>query len=170
MTAHNLHPTWVGFNLAHALYQRLRRPVRAANDADVQGFGAIKGHGVELVITLGTGLGSGLFVEGCLVPNLELAHHPFRKGKTYEEVLGKRGLKKLGAKKWNRQLRRAIAALDHLFNYDHLYIGGGNARKIQGQLPSRVKIVSNLAGLLGGIALWEDKLATDQHVKARRRK
>lgn len=153
-TAPNLDTKWRGFNLADALSRKLGKPVRVANDADVQGFGAIEGHGVELVITLGTGVGSALFVEGGLVPNLELAHHPFRRGKTYEECLGHSTLKKAGRKKWNKRLAEAVQHLERLFNYDCLYIGGGNAKKISIDLPANVKIVPNVAGLLGGIALW----------------
>jgi polyphosphate glucokinase len=155
-TAHNLDGSWKGFYLAQALTEKLGRPVRVANDADVQGFGAIQGRGVELVITLGTGLGSALFVNGVLVPNLETAHHPFRRGKTYEECLGNAALQQAGKNKWNKRLRRAIQALESLFNYDCLFIGGGNAKKIAGDLPANVKIVSNMAGLIGGIALWRD--------------
>jgi polyphosphate glucokinase len=153
-TAANLHPRWVGFNLARELQKRLHKPVRVANDADVQGFGAIKGRGVEMVITLGTGMGSALFVDGMMVPNIELAHHPFRKDKTYEDLLGKKGLKELGRKKWNKRLRQAIATMDALFNYDRLYVGGGNASKIEGELPPRTKVIPNVAGLLGGVKLW----------------
>ena len=156
VTAPNLDQRWRGFHLAKALSKKLGKPVRVANDADVQGFGAIKEHGVELVITLGTGFGSALFVDGKLVPNLELAHHPFQKGQTYEEKLGDAARKKVGKKKWNNRLAKAIQTLEHTFNYDHLYIGGGNAQKITLALPASVKIVSNLAGLLGGIALWRD--------------
>lgn len=154
-TAHNLDSKWIHFNLADALARKLGKPVRVANDADVQGFGAIEGHGVELVITLGTGLGSALFEDGKLVPNLELAHHPFRKGQTYEELLGKVALEQRGKKKWNAALSGAIDQLEKLFNYDCLYIGGGNAKKIAIELPRNVKTVPNVAGLLGGIALWK---------------
>ena len=153
-TAPNLHSTWNGFALAKALAKRLKRPVRVANDADVQGFGAVAGRGVELVLTLGTGLGSALFVNGRLVPNLELAHHPFRRGKTYEDQLGNAALKKVGKARWNKRVRKALRALEGAFNYDVVYVGGGNAKKISGKLPSNAKIVSNVAGLLGGIALW----------------
>ena len=153
-SAPNLHPSWKGVNLAEMLSKKLTRPAKVANDADIQGFGAIKGSGIELVLTLGTGLGSALFVDGMLVPNLEAAHHPFRKGKTYEECLGIHGLKRAGRKKWNKTLRLAIRELERLFNYDQLFIGGGNAQKIEGDLPPNVQVVSNVAGLLGGIALW----------------
>ncbi len=87
-TAANLHPAWIGVDLDRLLTRELGKPVRAANDADVQGLGAVKGDGVELVITLGTGFGSSLFVDGRLVPNMQLAHHAGWRAKTYEEELG----------------------------------------------------------------------------------
>jgi polyphosphate glucokinase len=155
-TAPNLDQSWPGINLVGKLVGQLKKPVRAANDADVQGFGAIKGKGVELVITLGTGFGTALFINGALVPNLEIAHHPFRKGHTYEQELGVATLKKIGKKKWNQCLAQAIKTLDRVINYDHLYLGGGNGKKVSIKLPSNVTIVSNVAGLLGGIALWKD--------------
>ncbi|MDX1410611.1 MAG: ROK family protein [Nitrospirales bacterium] len=154
-TAPNLDPSWGGFNLVAGLTRLLKKPVRAANDADVQGFGAIKGQDIELVITLGTGFGSALFVDGKLVPNLEMGHHPFRNGKTYEELLGEKALKKIGTKKWNKRLFKAIETLDRVLNFDHLYIGGGNSKKVCTPLPKKVALVSNAAGLLGGIAFWK---------------
>lgn len=153
-TAPNLDQTWRGYHLADALARKLRKPVRVANDADVQGYGSITGRGVELVLTLGTGLGSALFVDGVLVPNLEVAHHPFRRHRTYEDHLGYAALKKGGKKKWNKELAEAIAQLEDLFNYDRLYLGGGNAKRITLPLPKNVTVVANVAGLLGGIALW----------------
>jgi polyphosphate glucokinase len=156
LTAHNLHPKWVGLDLEKVLLKRWKKPVRVANDAAVQGFGAIRGRGVELVITLGTGFGSSLFVNGTLVPGLELAHHPWRKSKTYEEFFGKKALEKLGRKRWNKLLEHAITQLDSLFNYDHLYIGGGNAVRVDFELPRNVTRVPNEDGLLGGVALWRN--------------
>ena len=156
-TAFNLHPSWIGVDIDRLLTRELRVPVRAANDADVQGLGAVRGQGVELVITLGTGFGSSLFVDGRLVPNVQLAHHAGWNEKTYEEELGKKALKKAGRKKWNRRLEKAIASLSALFNYDRLYIGGGNAGRIAFELPPRVRIVSNVEGLLGGVVLWRGK-------------
>lgn len=153
-TAVNLDKDWLQYDLATNLTQILSKPVKVANDADIQGFGAISGKGVELVITLGTGFGSALFVEGKLVPNLEMGHHPFRKSETYEEQLGRAALDKNGKKKWNDRLEKAIAILDHLFNYDSLYIGGGETKNIKFDLPSNAKIISNTNGLLGGIKLW----------------
>lgn len=158
-TAVNLHPDWIGFDLAGTLTKQLEKPVRVVNDADMQGLGAVAGTGVELVITLGTGFGSALFVEGLLVPNLELGHHPFRNDETYEEQLGRAALDRVGKKKWNQRLGKAIATLDHLFNYDMLYIGGGNVKKIELALPANAKVVPNVTGLLGGIALWRNSAA-----------
>jgi polyphosphate glucokinase len=156
-TAANLHPDWVGVNLQHILQERLGVPVRVINDADMQGYGAVQGVGVELVITLGTGVGSALFTQGHLVPNLELGHHPFRKNATYEECLGHSALKRDGVRKWNQRLEQALAQWQKLFYHDRLYLGGGNAKRINFVLPPSVQTVPNVAGLLGGIALWRDK-------------
>ena len=154
-TAANLGHGWNGFDLAAALHKKLKRPVRIANDADVQGMGDVSGRGLELVITLGTGFGSVLFTDGHRI-HLELAHHPFHHGKTYEDELGRRALDKKGRKKWNALLAEAIDDLRRAFNYDRLYIGGGNTKFITLKLPPDVQIVSNEAGMLGGIALWHE--------------
>ncbi len=158
LTAANLHPEWVGYNLQGECEKRWGKPTRVANDAAVQGYGAISGDGVELVITLGTGMGSALFTRGRLSPGLELGHHPFRKGKTYEDYLGRRGLKVIGHKKWNKLLAKAIDQTAHTFNWDRLFIGGGNAKLVSFTLPEHVSLVSNQDGLLGGIKLWGDLL------------
>jgi polyphosphate glucokinase len=155
-TAVNLHPAWMGFPLQAELEKRWKKPVRVANDAAVQGYGAVKGEGVELALTLGTGMGSSLFTDGRLCPGLELGHHPWRK-KTYEDYLGRRGLDKYGKKTWNKLLKEAIAQTSATFNWDRLYLGGGNTKKIDFELPKDVTIVSNEAGLLGGVALWREK-------------
>ena len=152
----NLDPAWDGFNVIKALEDITNKPVRVANDADVQGLGVIDGRGVELVITLGTGIGTALYVDGYSVPNLEFSHHPFSKGRTYEECLGNAAMKKAGNEKWNQRLQKAIKVWDYVFNYRMLYLGGGNARKIEFKLPNNVRMVPNIAGLLGGIALWRD--------------
>ena len=152
----NLDSDWMGFDLATALSQLLKKPVKVVNDADMQGLAAIYGKGVELVITLGTGFGSALFVNGKLVPNLEMGHHCFREDETYEQQLGRAALEKIGDEKWNQRLDKAIESLQNLFNYDYLYIGGGEATRININLPSNAKVIPNVFGLLGGIALWRD--------------
>src|SRR5881397_2663702 len=100
-----------GFDLATTLQERLGKPVRVINDADMQGFGAIEGKGLEMVITLGTGFGSALFMDGVLAPHLEIAHLPFRKNKDYDQQIGDKARKKIGKKVWNRRVRRAIETL-----------------------------------------------------------
>ncbi len=156
LTAVNMHPDWVGVDFRAALERMAGKPACVANDADVQGLAVIEGAGVEFVLTLGTGLGSALYVEGKLVPNLEIAHHVFRKDKTYEDCLGLGGFQRRGKAKWNRRLAEAVGQLEAAFNYRRLYIGGGNAGKVsQGLLPANVRIVSNVAGLLGCHRLWE---------------
>jgi polyphosphate glucokinase len=156
MTTANVSQKWRNFPLEKTLSKRWKKPVRLANDADVQGYGAIKGKGSELVITLGTGMGAALFTNGHLYPGLELGHHPWRGKLSYEDCLGKRGYKKFGRHRWNQLLKEAITQTLHTFNWDHLYLGGGNAKKIDFKLPPNVTIVPNTDGLFGGVALWRD--------------
>ncbi len=146
---------WRGFDLAGALEARLNHPVRVANDADLQGWAVVSGVGLEMVVTLGTGVGSALFMDGKLAPHLELAHHPFRKGETYNEQIGDAALHKIGVQKWRRRVIEAIANFEVLVNYDCLYLGGGNARHMAAHVDPSIQIVDNLAGILGGIKLWE---------------
>ena len=154
--AANMHPRWINFPLQRELEKRWRKPVRVANDASVQGYGAVKGKGVELLLTFGTGMGSALFTDGKLCPGLELGHHPWM-SETYEDYLGRRGLDKYGKKRWNKFLSKAIVQTQKLFNWDHLYLGGGNTKKIDIELPPNVSIVSNREGIFGGVALWREK-------------
>jgi polyphosphate glucokinase len=154
-TAPNLHRDWVGFDLGEALERMTGKPVRVCNDADVQGFGDITGKGVEMVLTLGTGLGSAIFVGGALVPNLELAHHTFAGRRTYEDFVGRPALEKVGKKHWRKRVLKMITRIEPIWNYDVLYLGGGNAKHLDADdLPKNVRICSNEAGLIGGIALW----------------
>lgn len=170
LTAPNLGTElWAGFDLQAALAERWKKPVRVMNDADVQGFGAVRGDGVEMVLTLGTGAGTAIFYNGQLMPHLELAHHPVRGNKTYDEYIGRLALEKQGKKKWNKRVARVIDILRRLVNFDHLYIGGGNARQIEFALPSDVTIVSNSDGLTGGIALWRAEDAATPSRRAPRR-
>jgi len=156
LTAPNLGTeAWSGFPLAGLLEGMWKKPVRVINDADMQGLGAVRGKGVEIVITLGTGFGSAILRDGELAPHLELGHHPFRKGETYEEQLGDATREKIGKKKWNKRVEEAIETLRRLTNFDRLYIGGGNAKKLEIDLRSDVKIVGNECGVRGGAKLWD---------------
>jgi len=157
LAAHNLSPKWAQFPLQEQLQVQWKKLVRVANDASVQGYGATYGKGVELCLTLGTGLGSSLFTDGRLCPGLELAHHPWRKDKTYEDFLGLRGIEKYGKKKWNDLVQKAIAQTSQLFNWDYLHLGGGNSKHIKFELAKNVRIVPNEEGLLGGVALWRNE-------------
>lgn len=157
LTAPNLGTKdWQGFDLAKALSLRLRRPVRVLNDAEVQGYAAIRGKGIEVVITLGTGFGTAHFADGRLAPHLELSQHPFRKGQTYDEQLGNAAFEDVGKKRWNKRVARAIETLRTLTNFDRLYIGGGNAKHLTFELPPDVKVVSNELGMRGGAFLWRE--------------
>jgi len=145
---------WDHFDLAGALKKRLEKPTRVANDADLQGAAVVSGKGLELVITLGTGVGTALFYDGRLLPHLEFAHTPFRKGETYNEQLGDATRKEVGNGRWNKRVRRAVDTLRALSFFDHCYIGGGNAKHLTGDLATDVSTVDNTAGILGGIKLW----------------
>ena len=155
-TAPNLHPTWRNKNFQKDLEKMTGKPARVANDADVQGYGDSSGKGLEMMITLGTGVGSALFMNAQLVPNLELGHHPFLNNLSYEELLGEAAFKKHGVRRWNKLLKQAIALWAKTFNYQKLYLGGGYAQCISFRLPANVKITSNVEGVLGGIKLWEN--------------
>jgi polyphosphate glucokinase len=101
-------------------------------------------------------MGCALYLDGNYVPNLELAHHPFRHGKTYEEYVGAAAMKKVGKKKWNKRVGRVVAQVLPVWNPRHLYLGGGNAKHLKLELPAHVTITPNIAGLTGGIVLWHD--------------
>jgi polyphosphate glucokinase len=159
MTAPNLGTdAWRTFPLSATLTERLGKPTRMLNDAQVQGLGVITGQGLECVITLGTGMGFALFDDGHVAPHLELSHHPFRKGKDYDQYIGAAALDDIGRKHWNRRLKRALDTITALVGFDALYIGGGNAKHIAFDLPRNVHVVPNEAGITGGVRLWDKAL------------
>jgi polyphosphate glucokinase len=155
---------WSHFDLATALTKSFGMPTKVANDADVQGAAVISGDGLEFVMTLGTGFGTGVFYEGSLMPHLEISHQPFRKGETYNDQLGEAARKVIGEERWNKRVQKAIRNMRALLFFDHLYIGGGNSRRvIRDNLDDDVTIVDNTAGILGGIKLWEvDHIGVNQ--------
>lgn len=159
LTAPNLGTeAWRGCRLSAELATRFQRPVRMLNDATVQGLGVISGRGLECVITLGTGMGFALYQDGRLMPQLELSQHPVRKHKTYDMYIGNAALHEVGKQRWNRRVQRALGYIETLTTYDTLYIGGGNAKAIHFDLPLKVQVVSNDAGITGGIRLWDAHL------------
>lgn len=147
---------WDHFPLADELAKLLEVPTKVANDADVQGAAVVAGSGLEMVITLGTGVGTALFFEGRLLPHLEFAHFPFRKGDTFNEQLGERVRARIGDDKWAKRVAKAVERFRGLTFFDHCYIGGGNAQRLSKSLGDDVSIVDNRAGILGGIKLWEN--------------
>jgi polyphosphate glucokinase len=147
---------WAGFDLEAELGRVTGKPTKVANDADVQGAAVITGRGFEVVLTLGTGLGTAFFLNGKLLPHFEFSHHPYRKGQTYNEAIGEATRKKIGRKRWHSRVHHVIESIRLLTFYDRCFVGGGNASRLDpGELPSGVTIVSNEAGIIGGIMLWE---------------
>ena len=146
---------WKNVNLNNLISGALHKPVRVVNDADLHGLGVVSEKGLEIVITLGTGFGTALLLDGNLLPHLELAHHPVRKNRTYDEYIGDEALNNVGIEKWNNRIKEMIRNIKTVFNYDRLYIGGGNADKLNFKLDDNITIIKNKDGIKGGARLWQ---------------
>ncbi len=146
---------WKDFDLQKELQSHLQKPTLVINDADFQGLSLAEGKGVEMLITLGTGFGSAVLLDGMLMPHLEMSQHPITKKKNYNDYLGQAALDKVGKKKWNKRLKKVIGILKTVFNYDHLYISGGSAKLIDFTLDDNISIVNNREGIKGGMVLWK---------------
>jgi polyphosphate glucokinase len=144
----NLGRGWVQFDYARAF----RRPVRIVNDAVMQALGSYRG-GRMLFIGLGTGMGAALVVEGHSQP-LEIAHLPYRNGKTYEEFVGKRGQDRMGKKRWRRVVAEIVPRLFDAFQVDEVVLGGGNAKQVK-DVPRGARLGDNANAFAGGFRLWE---------------
>jgi len=145
---HNLGRGWVGFDFRKAF----GRPVKVINDAAMQALGSYRG-GRMLFLGLGTGLGSALIVDGVLEP-MELAHLPYKNGRTYEDYVGLAGLKRLGKKKWRRHVADVVAQLEKALQADYVVLGGGNA-KLLNRLPPGTRLGDNANAFIGGFRLWQ---------------
>ena len=147
---------WTGFELEEALQERFGKPTRVANDADVQGCAVVTGRGMELVITLGTGVGTAVFFDGALLPHMELSHGRFAEGESIEVACGDHHREEIGTRAWRKLVASALDAFEEMVLPDHLYVGGGNAKRLDPETlgPDR-SIVPNISGLLGGIKLWD---------------
>jgi polyphosphate glucokinase len=145
---------WQGFDLAGAMSKLLAKPVKLLNDADVQGMAVIKGKGLELVCTLGTGLGTAWFRDGELMPHMDLAHLVMHRKDDLDVYVGDKTRRGIGNAHWNRRVKKLITVLQTVFAYDHLYLGGGNSRCVSFKLPRNVSLVSNDAGMEGGAFAW----------------
>jgi len=150
---------WEGLAIAAAVSRRLGIPALVLNDAEVHGAGVVSGRGVELVLTLGTGLGCALFDAGRLAPHLELSQAPVGSGLIYDTYVGDEELHRLGPAVWSRRVHRMFVGLRPVFVWDRLYVGGGNARSltpaILANLGPDIEIVPNTAGIVGGVRAWE---------------
>ncbi|WP_136519193.1 MULTISPECIES: ROK family protein [Cellulomonas] len=149
---------WHGCDVRALLEARLGVPTLVLNDAEVHGAGVVSGTGLELVLTLGTGLGSALFDGGRLAPHLELSHAPVRWGTTYDAYIGQPERARLGDALWSRRVRRVVEGFRPVFHWDRLYLGGGNSRAITAttleRLGDDVVVVPNQAGIVGGVRAW----------------
>jgi polyphosphate glucokinase len=149
---------WAGFDARTALGAALGVPSLVLNDAEVHGAGVVAGAGLELVLTLGTGLGCAVFDGGRLAPHLELSHAPVRWGLSYDTYVGEIERRRLGDAFWSRRVRTIVEALRPVFQWDRLYLGGGNSRRIRPDQLERmgddVVVVPNTAGLVGGVRAW----------------
>jgi len=147
---HNLGGRWMGFDFGKAF----GRPTRMINDAAMQALGSYKG-GRMLFLGLGTGLGSAMIVDGLLEP-MELAHLPYKNGKTYEDYVGLRGYKRLGKKSWRRHVADVAKCLKAALSADYVVLGGGNAKLLK-QLPPGARLGDNQNAFAGGVRLWSEK-------------
>lgn len=156
-TAPNLsNQNWKMIPLGQKLADALDKPVRLVNDADQLGLGVSSGKGFELVVTLGTGFGTALLMDGYLLPHLELAHHPISKDRDdYDVYIGDKALEKEGDEKWNKRIAKVIEVLKTVFNYDRLYLCGGNADKVTIKLDGNIIVATNKDGIKGGAKLWQ---------------
>lgn len=150
-----LYTAWTGFDVRSALEDAFGVPTRVLNDAEIHGMACIEGKGLEIMLTLGTGLGVGLFDDGRLLPKIELSQAPFRKGESYDEQLGHHTRVRIGNSKWSRRVQMAIDGLRPVWWWDRLYVGGGGARHLRVILGPDVTMVPNEMGLLGGVRLWD---------------
>ncbi|MGD9955256.1 MAG: ROK family protein [Candidatus Nanopelagicales bacterium] len=151
-----LEKAWLGFDLESALAEAFGVPTKVANDADVQGCAVVTGEGFEFVMTLGTGVGTAMFLDGRLLPHMDAGHAPFRKGDTFEEQLGNVVRKQIGNERWGKRVLEAITAYDRFLFFDTIHVGGGNAKHLDpADLPHKARIVANTAGIIGGVRLWD---------------
>jgi polyphosphate glucokinase len=148
----NLGGGWVGFDF----HKAFGRPVQMINDAAMQALGSYQG-GRMLFLGLGTGLGSAMIVDGILEP-MELAHLPYKKGKTYEDYVGIRGFQRLGLKRWRRHVTDVVERLKSALSAEYVVLGGGNTREIK-KLPPGARMGDNRNAFLGGVRLWKKRWA-----------
>ncbi len=152
---------WKDYDLQSAIVRMLSKPAKVVNDADLQGIGVVSGKGLEMMITLGTGFGTALLLDGKLLPHLEFAHHPVKTDKDYDEYIGEKAYQNKGREGWNERIKKVLNILKTVFNYDRLYISGGNAKNITFELDDNIIIVNNKEGIKGGARLWKQDAVSE---------
>ena len=150
---------WRNFDAQQAVAERLGMPAIVLNDAEVAGAGAVTGFGFEVVFTLGTGLGCAIFDDGHLLPHLEVSRAPVRRGRIYDTYIGDAARKRLGHLAWSRRVRECLIGLRPMFEWDRLYLGGGNGSKVEQRdlliVGGAILVVPNSAGIVGGVKAWD---------------
>lgn len=150
---------WRNFDTQLAVAEELGLPAIVLNDAEVAGAGAVTGFGFEVVLTLGTGLGNAIFDDGRLLPHLEISRAPVRRGRIYDTYIGDASRKRLGHTAWSRRVREVLIGLRPVFEWDRLYIGGGNGVRVEQKdllaVGGQILVVPNSAGIVGGVKAWD---------------
>lgn len=150
---------WRNYDAQQSVAERLDMPAIVLNDAEVAGAGAVTGFGFEVVFTLGTGLGCAIFDDGHLLPHLEVSRAPVRRGRIYDTYIGDAARKRLGHLAWSRRVRECLIGLRPVFEWDRLYLGGGNGSKVEQRdlliVGGAILVVPNSAGIVGGVKAWD---------------
>jgi polyphosphate glucokinase len=150
---------WRGFDVRAELAAELGMPTVVLNDAEVAAAGAITGQGFEVLFTLGTGLGCAIFDDGRLLPHIEVSRSPVRRGRIYDTYIGDASRRRLGNTAWSKRVRDVLIGLKPMFEWDRLYLGGGNSIKLSQadleQVGGSILVVPNAAGIIGGVKVWD---------------
>ncbi|MGA7689619.1 MAG: ROK family protein [Jiangellales bacterium] len=153
---------WENLDVRALLESTFERPTLVVNDAELAGLSVITGHGYEVMLTLGTGLGFAHYSEGALLPKIEVSATPFRKGQSFDERLGNHARRARGTKAWSKDVQRGLDRLFAVYSWDRAYLGGGGAKHLaRRRVDEWVTVVDNTAGIKGGVRLWDDQNAHD---------
>lgn len=154
ITSSQLEGSWSSCPLGRMIEVRTERMTRVVSNTDLRGYGVIRGEGVELVLTLGRGLGSALFIDGKLIPNLQLGLQTYKKKSSYSDHVGEVALAGVGAKRWTKRVWHLVDLIRPVFNPSRIYITGEKARRLKGDAPPDVKVLKR-TDLTGGVRIWD---------------
>jgi polyphosphate glucokinase len=147
---------WEGLDVRAMLEEAFARPTRVVNDAEMAGLAVTSGHGYEVMLTLGTGLGFAHYADGVLLPKIEVSATPFTKNLTFDQALGHHVRREIGDRRWTTRVLRGLRRLHAIYYWDNCYLGGGGAKHLTRPVDAWATVVGNEAGLLGGVRLWDD--------------